>query len=85
MLDAGLILSLGLGKKTNIPDPSMEINESSNACDESEKNGYKTVRELRMLGVMLLLITPGHLQHSRNQLHQKNVRKNRSRSHRSQC
>ena len=37
MLDAGLILSLGLGKKTNIPDPSMEINESSNACDESEK------------------------------------------------
>ena len=59
--------------KTNIPEASTEINESSNAEDELEKNGYGS-DECEDVGFDAMTVTPSHLQRSRNQFHQKNVR-----------
>ena len=70
--------------KTNIPELSMEINESSNAGDELENNGYGSDESEDATFDTMNEDIPSHLQRSRNQLHQKTVRKNRPRSNRSQ-
>ena len=62
----------------------MEINESSNAGDELENNGYGSDESEDATFDTMNEDIPSHLQRSRNQLHQKTVRKNRPRSNRSQ-
>ena len=51
----------------------MDINESSNTRDELENNG-NGIDESKDTGFDAIIVTPSHLQCSRNQFHQKNVR-----------
>ena len=63
----------------------MEINESSNAENELENNGYGSDESEDAGCDAITDDTPSHFQRSRNQLHQKNIKKNRPQSNKSLC
>ena len=54
--------------KTNKPEPSVEINESSNAGDELKNNGYDS-EESEDAGFDVMTVSPSYWQRSGNQLH----------------